>query len=77
MFLMFHEKKYSTPYATPSIMRYQPHTQFAYTPKINGTFGTLEHSNDFKHLQTHQMEHYKTRLEHCNHINNLARNITF
>ena len=52
MFLMFHEKKYSTPYATPSIMRYQPLPQFAYTPKINGTFGTLEHSNDFKHLQT-------------------------
>jgi hypothetical protein len=37
----------------------------------------LEHSNDFKDLQTHQMEHYKPPLEHCNHINNLARNITF
>jgi len=37
----------------------------------------LEHPNDFKHLQTHQMEHYKPQTEHCIIINNLARNITF
>ena len=63
--------------ASPYIMQYQPHTQIPRTTKINGTLGTLEHSNDFKDLQTPQMEHYKPTLEHCSNINNLAWNITF
>ena len=77
MFLMFHIKKYRSTYATPSVMRYPPRLQLAWPPKISGTFGTLEHPNDFKHLQTPQMEHYKPQTEHCIIINNLARNITF
>ena len=76
---MFHEKKYSTPYATPSIMRYPPLSTIRLTPqKSSGTLGTLEHPNDFKDLQTPQMEHYQTTNGTLhNRINNLARNITF
>ena len=57
-------------------MRCKPPAQIPEHPKNDGTLGTLEHSFIIKHLQIHHVEHYKTPSEHCNHINNLARNIT-